>query len=166
MHVERVIQRRAERDDLLDQVRLAVRQHFREDAAAAVADDRDARRGLVMHGQQRVDERSEHDLRIHHVECHTGEARAVADTAQPVELGAKSPVAREKAWNQQDWFAQAGRHVVPAKDGIPDQTEELERDAALEPHRRDGIPTPHVAQVGKDGGGNLQPSGAPAMGWF
>ena len=166
MHVEGVVERRAECDHLLDQVRLAMREDFREYPSAAVADHRDPRSGLVMHRDQGVDERPEHDLRIHHVESHTGEARAVADAAQPIELGAKRPVARKKARDQQNRLAEARRHIVSAEDRIPDQTEELEREAPFEPHRRDGIPAPHVPQLGNDGSGNLQPSGAPAMGWF
>ena len=62
MHVERIVEWSAERYHLLDEIRLAMRQNFREHAAAAVPDERNASRRLAMHLEQCVEQRSQHDL--------------------------------------------------------------------------------------------------------
>src|SRR5437899_9561095 len=150
MDVERVVVRRAERDDLLDQVRLAMRQHFREYAATAVADKRDARPGAMLQVLEGVEEWPQHDLRIHDVEGHAGQLRAVTDAAQPPEWRAQGPVAREEAGDEDDRAPQPARHIDAPIDGVADEAEVFEIDAALEPHRRDLVPAAHVAEVGQD----------------
>ena len=47
-------------------------QHLGQHAAAAVSDQRDPRPGSPVQRCQRVDERSEHDLRVHDVERDAG----------------------------------------------------------------------------------------------
>ena len=121
MHVERVAQRRPERDDLLHEVWIPMRQHLGEHTAAAVADERYPRPGLPVQRLQGVDERFEHYLRVHDVERKSRESRLVADATQPVVLRAQRPVAREEAGDQQHWLATPRRHVLAAKDRIADQ---------------------------------------------
>src|SRR5713226_8554774 len=59
MDVEWIAQRRAERDHLLDELWLAMREHLREDSAPTVADNRDARTGPALQLLQRIDQRPE-----------------------------------------------------------------------------------------------------------
>ena len=126
VHVKWVVERRSQRDHLLDQVGLAMRENLGEHSSAAVADDGDARAGLAMEREQGVEERFQHDLGIHHVEGEAGELGPVAHAFQPVELRAQSPVAGQEAGDEQDGPAQTRGDVVAAEDGVADQAEKLE----------------------------------------
>src|SRR6266852_1185371 len=103
-----------------------MRQYLRQHAPTAVSYQRYPRVRLAVHREQRVEQRLQHHLRVPDVERHAGQPRTVADASQPVELGAQRPVAREKAWNQQDRLAQAGRRVVATEDRVADETEKFE----------------------------------------
>src|SRR5947209_17553066 len=89
----------------------------------------------------------ESDLGEAEVEREARHVRPVADPAQPIVLGAQRPVTREKPGDQEDGLAQPGRDVDPAEDGIADESEELEVEASLEPHRRQRIPAAEPAEV-------------------
>src|SRR5207237_6178270 len=125
----------------------------------AVAHDCEASSRLAVDGEQRVEQGLEHDLGVHDVEREPGEPGPVAHPAQPVVLGAQRPVAGEEPGNEEHGPAQAGRNVLAPKDGVADEAEELEVEAALQPHRWDGIPAPQAP--------DLRQSGVPpARGWF
>src|SRR5206468_5915887 len=108
----------------------------------------------------------EHDLRIHHVEGEARETRPVADALQPVVLRAQSPVAGQKAGDEEDRLAQTGWNVIAPEHRVANETQELEGEAAFQPHRRQRVPPAELPEVGNDRRAGGQPAGALAMGWF
>ncbi len=166
MNVERVVERRPERDDLLHELGIAVRQDLGKDAATAVADEGNARPGAVLKLLQRVEKRPQHHLRIHDVEGDACHLRAVSDSLQPGEWGAQRPVAREKTGDEDHGSSESWRHVDASEDRIQDELQIFEVDPPLEPHGRHRVPVAQVPEVGQDRGRDLLPAPAAPAAMF
>jgi len=134
-HVELIGEGRAKADDLLDRVRHPRREHLREHATTAVADQTHASIGLGADGHEPLAQPRDHVLGVLDVERDAGHVRRVADPLQPVAHDQHRPVARQKARDEEDRAAVPVRDAAAAKDGIPGQRREL-ADAY-------GVPQPH-----------------------
>src|SRR5467141_2547880 len=93
MDVERVVERRPKCDDLLHELGFAVRKYLREHPSAAVADERYAGACAVLKTLQGVEQRPQHDLRVHDVERDPRHLGPVTDSPQPPEWRAERPIA-------------------------------------------------------------------------
>jgi hypothetical protein len=127
---------RAQGDDLLDALGPALRQHLRQQTAAAVSDERDRRVVVLLDLGHSVAEAGEHSLRMKDVEVDARKVRVVADPLQPTVHQAHRPIAREEAWNQEHCATVAARNATPAKDRV------LPKSVQLAQGER--IPEPHV----------------------
>jgi hypothetical protein len=136
MHRERVDLRRAERHHAGDEVGPAARQHLREGAAAALADDRGALALLGDEAFQAPLEARQQHARAVDVGHDPGSAGPVPRALQPAGHHRERSVARHEARNQQHRAAAAVRHAVAAEDRIPQQRSGLEADSGLAPQRR------------------------------
>jgi hypothetical protein len=114
----------------------AVRQHLRERATAALADDRGP---LALLGDEALETllkpRHEGSGTVH-VRHDPGPARPVSGALQPAGHHRERAVAGQEARDQQHRTAAPVCHAVAAEDGIPQQQCGLEADAGLAPERR------------------------------
>ncbi|OLC16986.1 MAG: hypothetical protein AUH32_00165 [Actinobacteria bacterium 13_1_40CM_66_12] len=83
----------AERDHLLDRIGPPLREHLGEQAAAAVPDERDARRVARTNFVQTPPQPGKHVLRRADVEIDPRHVRAVTDALEPSVHHSQRPVA-------------------------------------------------------------------------
>ena len=133
MDRERVELSRSERDHSGHQVRPAHREHLREVAAAALADDRHLLTARLGHRLEPLLEALHGIGRAGHVEAHPGLARVMSGAAEPARHQAKGIVAGEEARDQQDGLTAGVRDPIAVPDRVPQQCGGLQAQSALPP---------------------------------
>src|SRR3954471_22824046 len=135
--VERVELRRAERHDARHELRIAHREHLREVAAAALADDGDALAGGLGEALEPLGEAIGRRVRAVDVRADAGALRVVPGAAQPLRHQAERVVAGEEARDQQHRLAAGVLDALTAVHAAAEQRGGFETETALAPQGRE-----------------------------
>ncbi len=127
--------RGAERDDPGDEVGPAGGEHAGEDAAAALADDRDALAGGLGEALQAGLEPGQIGFRAADVGADPGAARVVAVLAQPARHRRHRTVAGQEAGDQEHRAAVAVGHAAAPPDRAAEERGRLDTGASFAPER-------------------------------